>query len=421
MLSRLYLNLLGIVASLMISGCVLGPKSLQHSRTNYNLAVQQTAREEMLLNLVRLKYHQSEEFIRIPSITSQFTYDADLGSSGSWQEGAASKFGLSLGFGATSKPTIVYTPEQAQEFNRRLLSPIGLETIDLLTSKGWAFNRVLRVTVRNINDVDNATSAGGPTPGLKPDFEEFKYLADLLRELQKHGHQVEIAYEDHVTSEPSQLSDDIPADTLEMEDIILAAEKGYEIRLSEDGLKQSLWTQETTEQAMVLRLAPEARSSRQMQEVRQILELSPDETTYRLHADTMGQLARPHSSRAPELAATLDRKDLTVSTRSLKEMMFYLSHGISVPCDDIENGYVQSTFDYEGQPFDWNQMTGDLFHVKVQSKRPREAAVAVKYRDHWFYIDEADLDSKSTFNLLLELFNLEIRAGGGSQIPLLTI
>ena len=421
MLPRVHFNLFGIVACLMFSGCVLGPKSLQHSRSNYNLAVQQTAREEMLLNLVRLKYHQSEEFIRIPSITGQFTYDAKLGSSGAWQEGAATKFGLSLGLGATSKPTIVYTPEQAQEFNRRLLSPIGLETIDLLTSKGWAFNRVLRVTVRNINDVDNATSAGGPTPDLKPEFEEFKYLADLLRDLQKHGRQIEIAYEDQVTSEPSQLSDEIPADTLEMEDVILAAEKGYEIRLSEDGLTQSLWTQESTEQVLILMVAPEAHSSRQMQEVRQILELTADETAYRLRPDTNGQLAHPHHSRSADLAANPDRKDLTVSTRSLKEIMFYLSHGISVPCDDIENGYVQSTFDYEGQPFDWNEMTGDLFQVKVHRKRPHDAAVAVKYRDHWFYIPECDLDSKSTFNLLLELFNLEIRAGGGAQIPLLTI
>jgi len=53
--------------------------------------------------------------------------------------------------------------------------------------------------------------------------------------------------------------------------------------------------------------------------------------------------------------------------------------------------------------------------------RPHHAAVAVQHRGYWFYVDETDLDSKSTFNLLLELFNLEIRAGGGAQIPLLTI
>ena len=45
----------------------------------------------------------------------------------------------------------------------------------------------------------------------------------------------------------------------------------------------------------------------------------------------------------------------------------------------------------------------------------------VKYRGHWFYVDDRDISSKSTFNLMLELFNLEIRAGGAQQIPLLAI
>ena len=375
----------------------------------------------MLLNLVRLKYHQSEEFIRIPSITGQYTYDADIGGSGSWQEGVATKLGLSLGVGVTSKPTIVYTPEQAQEFNRRLLAPISLETIDLLTSKGWAFNRVLRVTVRNINDVDNATSAGGPTPELQPEFEQFTYLANLFRELQQHGRQIEVAYEDRATSQPTQVSAEIPAESLEMEDVILAAEKGYSIQLSDDGKTQSLWTRPSLEQTLVLRVAPEAKSSPQMQEIRRILELSPKESTYRLRSDTNGQLARPHGSRKSDGAAIPDREELVVSTRSLKEMMFYLSHGISVPCSHTEHGLVRSTYNYDGEPFDWGQMTGDLFRVNVQRTRPLNSAVAVKHRGYWFYIEESDLDSKSTFNLLLEIFNLEIRAGGGAQIPLLTI
>jgi len=66
-------------------------------------------------------------------------------------------------------------------------------------------------------------------------------------------------------------------------------------------------------------------------------------------------------------------------------------------------------------------MTGDLFCIKVPTHRPRTSAVAIKYRGYWFHIDESDLDSKAAFDLLLELFNLEIRAGGRARIPLLTI
>jgi len=403
------------------SGCVLGPGSLRNGRARFNQAVQQTAREEMLLNLVRMKYHQSEEFLRVPSITGQYTFEANLAGSGGWAKGVATSLGLGLGLATSSKPTIVYTPEQAQEFNRRLLTPISLKTIDLLTSKGWAFDRVLRLTVRNINDVDNATSAGGPTPSLKPEFEEFTYLCDLLRRLQQQGRRIEIAYDDRMATEPVQLAGPIPADNVNMQAVVLAAEKGYRVQLSEDGKSQSLWTRPSPVQTLVLRVAPEAVNSHEMQEIRRILELARTDNAYGIFPSTYGQLQRPHGNRRPDAENAGDREELVVSMRSLKEMMFYLCHGISIPSSHIEKGLVRRTHDGDGQPFHWSEMTGDLFCVRVQRYRPRHAAVAVPYRGYWFYVDETDLDSKSTFNLLLELFNLEIRAGGGAQLPLITI
>jgi len=108
-----------------------------------------------------------------------------------------------------------------------------------------------------------------------------------------------------------------------------------------------------------------------------------------------------------------------MSMRSVKEMMFYLSHAIEVP--KSHQRLVQQTVDSEGRPFDWREMTGDLLCIKASRFRPWKAAVAVPFRGHWFYIEFGDIDSKRTFDLLLELFNLEIRAGGASQGPLQTI
>jgi hypothetical protein len=53
-------------------------------RLNYNRAVQQTSREELLLNLVRMRYHESEEFLGVSSITGQYTYTADLVARSIW-------------------------------------------------------------------------------------------------------------------------------------------------------------------------------------------------------------------------------------------------------------------------------------------------------------------------------------------------
>ena len=68
-----------LVACLPAIGCQLGPKTLEHTHMHYNNAVQTTGSEEMLLNLVRMKYRDPIEFVRIPSITGQHTFNSDSG------------------------------------------------------------------------------------------------------------------------------------------------------------------------------------------------------------------------------------------------------------------------------------------------------------------------------------------------------
>ena len=52
--------------------------------------------------------------------------------------------------------------------------------------------------------------------------------------------------------------------------------------------------------------------------------------------------------------------------------------------------------------------------------RPPDAHVAVKYKDYWFYIEDTDQETKSTFSLLMELARLELtgKAGPGPQLTL---
>ena len=110
---------------------------------------------------------------------------------------------------------------------------------------------------------------------------------------------------------------------------------------------------------------------------------------------------------------SLLRKDIVVSTRSLLEVMFYLSQGVHVPVEHQEQGLVTLTVDEDGAPFDWSEMMHDLFTICASKKCPKHAAVAVKYRGYWFYIDERDQNSLSTYTLLVELFGIEVQAGGG--------
>ena len=83
---------------------------------------------------------------------------------------------------------------------------------------------------------------------------------------------------------------------------------------------------------------------------------------------------------------------------------------------------VTVTRDQAGQIYDWPQMLSGLFRVhsvKAQ-ERPPGAHVATQYHGYWFYIDETDQDTKSTFSLLMELGRaLESRHSRGLRTVLI--
>ena len=63
-----------LACSLSIVSCVnLGPTTLKSERSKYNVSVQKTNDEELLLNLVRLKYRDTPFFMEVSSMASQFT------------------------------------------------------------------------------------------------------------------------------------------------------------------------------------------------------------------------------------------------------------------------------------------------------------------------------------------------------------
>jgi len=115
------------------------------------------------------------------------------------------------------------------------------------------------------------------------------------------------------------------------------------------------------------------------------------------------------------------RRELDLEPRSLLGTMYYLSHAIRVPFEHEAAGLVVTTLDEQGVPFDWAHLTSDLLYVHCQKKKPHCAAVAVRYRDYWFYIDDRDHDSKATFTLLMQLFELQAGGGATGTKPVLTL
>ena len=185
MKKRNWLIFLGII--FFLAGCAGGFHStLKYSSIGFNKSLQHAISEQMLLNLVRLRYGESPVFLEISSITTQFSFSGNLGGKANLVEGPES-YSLDLGISYAEKPTFTFIPLQGETFARRFLSPIPLEHLILLLNSGWRIDRILRLCVQSINGLPNAPTASGPTPALAPEFKHFLNLAKKLEILRKKG------------------------------------------------------------------------------------------------------------------------------------------------------------------------------------------------------------------------------------------
>ena len=373
------------------SACnTMGPKAVRGARINYNEAIARTGDQQLLLNLVRLKYRDTPLFLEISSVSTQYNLEWSAGASQSFTDtdtltggvtrgatavaeavagnaanslrgtgrGTADRggsltrqrvdtdsSGMDVGVGFYERPTITYNPLQGEQFVTQLLSPIPLDRLMLLSESGWSVARVFRACLQEMNGLDNASSASGPTPSYVPRYEAFREATETLRRLQVRG----------------------AVDFLQRVDP--ETESAYlEMRFKGDEAK--------SEEALAFR----------------------DQLRLASGADEFQLAQSVYDGNADVLA---------IRPRSLMGVLHFLSQGVEPPVEHVDQGLVTNTLTDAGTPFDWSAVTGDLFRVHSQGSPPANAFVRVRYRGQWFYIDDTDLESKTTFGLLTTLFKLQ--------------
>jgi len=345
------------VFSAFLSGCGnFGAEAIKGSRTDYNQALRQTEDEQMLLNLVRLRYRDRPYFLEMSALNTQFLFSPVAEANASVDFDGANIYGLKGRVAFEEKPTVTYTPLQGDQFVKRVLARVSLKTLLLLDSGGWSTERVLRICLEGVNSLDNASRASGPTPSEPPDVSAFVEVVELLGALgTSAGVNIVTTTRDDVSTPVYRFSDS------------------------------------SRETPLFKRLA-------------ELLQLDPSADEYPITVNVSDQ--HPNT--------------INLRTRSYAGVMYFLSHGTEIPTSDVEAGYVTVTVDGAGGNFDWLAVTDGIMRIRTAERRPRAAAVAISHRGHWFYIHDADLDSKSTFSLLGQLFALQ--AGGAEGLtPVLTL
>ena len=397
---------------LLCAGCAaFGPSALETNRLQYNEVVKKTTEEQLLLNIVRLRYTDTPSSLAVSAIAAQFEVAKNFQltpffvASGAEIAKTWAAVLPQLGISGADRPTFSLTPLDDQEFTRKLFTPLPLDGIIYLAKTTWPIGTVFRLYLENLNWVPNAQTASGPTPKVSPTYREFLQGVRGLQALQERG-QVVFAVEERAEAQGSPL----PAGSVTARDIVEAAKSGYEYRLDDAGT----WTLVKKTTQPVLLVDPQAAESPDMRDVARAFRLKSGLTRFPITQETFS----PFPATYPKEGVT----GLDLETRSLLQALYFVSHGIDVPAEHAAAGLVTVTRDPGGAPFDWRLVTDGLFRVhSVKSDtRPPNAHAAVPYKGYWFYIDETDQDTKSTFSLLIELSRLEL-AGKAGPGPVLTL
>jgi hypothetical protein len=402
-----------IAASLFLTACsTFGPDALQASRLPYNEVVKRTSEEQLLLNIVRLRYTDTPSSLAVSGVAAQFEISKSFQltpffvASGAEVAKSYSAVLPQLGIAGADRPTFTLTPLDDQEFTRKLFTPVPLDGLVYLAKTTWPISTVFRLYLENLNWVSNAETASGPTPKAPPVYEDFQRGVRALQTLQDRG-QIVFGVEERTEPQGSPL----PPGSVTPRDVIEAAKSGYEYRLDERGAG---WVLLKKSPQPVLLVDPRAAESAEMREVAQAFKLKLGLTKFPLTQET----SKPFPSTYPSEGVT----GIDIETRSLLQALYYVSHGIDVPAEHMEAGIVMVTRDSAGRPFDWQLVIDGLFRVRSikRDERPPRAQVAVPYKGYWFYIDETDQDTKATFSLLMELSRLELTGKAGPG-PVLTL
>ena len=107
--------------------------------------------------------------------------------------------------------------------------------------------------------------------------------------------------------------------------------------------------------------------------------------------------------------------EVAMLSRSMLELMLELGFGIEVPEAHVKAGRVlPGRRQADSTPYI------PLTRIRSGAEAPADTYVAVSYRGRWYWIDDSDVASKSTFTFLLILFSLA-ETGQSAATPVVTV
>jgi hypothetical protein len=349
-----------LMVVLLLAGCSgIGPGTVTRDRFDYSSTVAESWKSQMLLNLVKIRHGDPPVFLDVGQIISAYTLEGTLSAGGT----IFSTSGVVPGVPDSS----VILGAQGRYTDR--------PTITYAPLVGERFARSM-MTPLPPPSILSLIQAGYPVDGV-------------LRLTVHEINGIRNRYGGELRARPA----DPEFYTLlrDMRRIQIAGGIGLRVQR----------TDRTEATLMTFRQHVDPAITETVLAVRQRLGLDPEAQELRV---VYGSVAA-------------NNKELAILTRSILEILVDLSSFISVPEAHVLERRVGPTHEDEGGA---EGPIRPLIQIGSAVERPVDAFVAVRYRSHWFTIDDHDIPSKRLFSFLMFLFTL-VETGGKEGAPIVTI
>ena len=370
---------LTLAAALGTACNAFGPSTLPPARKDYAESIRISANNELLSNIVRLRFAATPEMLDVSQVVTQYR------STVTGRAGATFPYGENgAGFGFESEwrenPTITYSPISGEEFAIRLLAPLQLYQVFILSGSGWDLPRLLASVVQKVNGLENLRLSVELTELPRPtSFTRFSEVVALVAQLeQSRGLEIEMVRPDkHQAAKPGR-------------------QKGGERRLRLEALRYELVFSPADADSQF------AKASGRLKE---LLGLDPDVEVVPIR---LGRYERAGKGR-----------ELVVETRSMHSAMLYFASGIKLP-EPASRLYPNTLTELAAlnEP-ETSLYPGRLLEIQVSTERPETPYANSEIHGMWFWIDRADARSKATFTLLQYLTRLQQARGSDRDSELL--
>jgi hypothetical protein len=346
-----------LLAALLLGGCAsIGPGSVTRDRFDYNVALTDSWKRQVLLNVVKLRYVEPISFVDVGQIVAAYTMESGATLSGTRtgydRPTTLDSYSVNAQLSGkyTDRPTITYTPLTGKTFLKSVMLPMPVQNIMQNIQSGVSADILLTTSAASINGLRNE---GVTTAGFRPADGRFLRVVALLRTLQLEG----------------------------MLRVNMQARNGGDAAVTLGFPKGQL--------------PQEVRA--QMDEFKALLGLDPARESFRVVAGH----------------GTDDPGEIAVNCYAIMQILASLSMRVDVPEADMKAGRATP-----GLQTDSSRLNPLGAHIRSGDGEPHNTFTSVRFRDHWFWVDDSDMATKRLFSFILMAFTLTDDSKHDSQVQL---